>query len=263
MEALGRVVEKAIGRAKRAKVQVGSRGGVQPVLSLESQLSTLRIKELIDEATKAIVAEAIPDIMGEPALEICEGPASYASRLLGANAATAVSVEIGGALTEKQGDLTRGFVVQAKPSRLPFAGQSFRYIVGRLATPHQGDVVKGIAEIGRVLKPGGQGIIVDYHPFGLYAKRGSSRMRSMESTIRKFEDYYRLCRKAGLRVVDLREVFIDETMRSMFSEEEIGAYRSLKGTPLVAFLFLYKLRKKVAGEGAQSDATDASQIGSL
>lgn len=260
MEALGRIVEKAIGQAKRAKVQVGSRGGVQPVLSLESQLTTSRIKELIDEATKAVVAEAIPDIGNQPALEICEAPASYAARLLGAKASSAVGVEIGGIFTEKQGDPTRGFVVQAKPGRLPFAGQSFRYIVGRLATPYQGDVVKAIAEMSRVLQPGGQGIIIDYHPFGLYAKRGSSRMRSMESSIRKFEDYYRLCRSAGLRVVDLKEVFIDEAMRALFSETEIGAYRALKGTPLVAFLFIYKLRKKA---GTSPETTETSQTGSL
>jgi len=256
MEALGHQVEKLIGKAKKAKVQVGSRGGVQPVLSVESLLPLERIKEIIEESTRRAIAESIPDIKGGHALEIGEAPALYGQRLLGAQADVAVSVEIAGEFTPKQGDRTRGFVLQAKPSRLPFGNQSFNYVLGRFATPHQGDIVKAVTEVGRVLAPGGQGVIVEFHPFGLFAKRGQNRMRSIESNLRKLEEYYRLCRQAGLRVVDLREAFIDEGARALFKEDEIPAYRALKGTPLLAFLFIYKLRRRVAPSGG----TEASEI---
>ena len=36
------------------------------------------------------------------------------------------------------------------------------------------------------------------------------------------------------------EIFVDEGMRQLFHEEEIAAYRNLKGTPLLVFLFVYK-----------------------
>jgi SAM-dependent methyltransferase len=260
MESLGHLVEKLIGKAKRAKVQVESRGGVQPLLSVESLLPLARIKEIIEEATLRVLTEAIPDIKGGQALEIGEGPALYGQRLLGSQAAVAVSVEIAGDFSEKQGDPTHGFVLQAKPSRLPFSNQSFNYVLGRLATPEQGDIVKAVTEIGRVLAPGGQGVIVEFHPFGLFAKRGAQRMRSIESNLRKFEEYYRLCRKAGLRVVDLREAFIDEGTRGLFRENEIPAYRSLKGTPLLAFLFVYKLRRRVAPPEGGTEASEIAKV---
>lgn len=260
MEALGRVVEQLIGKAKKAKVQVGSRGGVQPVLSLESLLPQDRMKEIIEEATKKVLADSIPDIKGGVALEIGEGPALYGRKLLGSKASSAVSVEIGGRLTERQNDATRGFVIQAKPSRLPFRNQFFDYVLGRLATPHQGDIVKAVTEIGRVLAPGGQGVIVEFHPFGLYAKRGPQRMKSIESNLRKFEEYYRLCRKAGLRVVNLRESFVEEDMRSLFVEGEISAYRSLKNTPILAFFFIYKLRRQMPRPEAKPELSEISKV---
>jgi hypothetical protein len=53
-----------------------------------------------------------------------------------------------------------------------------------------------------------------------------------------------LCRKGGMRVVDVKEAFIDEGSRGFFREEEIQAYRNLKGTPLLTFLFVYKPKGK-------------------
>jgi len=260
MVALGHLVEQLIGKAKKAKVQVGSRGGVQPVLSLESLLPPDRMKEIIEEATKRVLADSIPDIKGGTALEIGEGPALYGRKLLGSKASNVVGVEIGGDLTERQNDATRGFVIQAKPSRLPFQNHTFNYVLGRLATPHQGDIVKAVTEIGRVLTPGGQGIIIEFHPFGLYAKRGPQRMRSIESNLRKFEEYYKLCRKAGLRVVNLRESFVEEDMRGLFAQNEISAYRSLKNTPILAYFFVYKLRHKMARPEAKPELSEISKV---
>ncbi len=244
MEALGRIVEHLIGSAKKASVHVGTRAGVQPLLSIESQLSYERIKELIDLSIKKMVEPALPDLQGKTALDIGEGPVFYASRLLGARAQCAVSFDIRGAASELQGDASRGYIVQGKPAKLPFPAERFSYIMARLASMSQGDVARAIAEMGRVMTPGSQAVLVDFHPFGLFAKKGSSRIKSAESNLHRFEDYYATMRKAGLRIVDLREIFIDEQTRGFFKEEEISVYRSLKGTPLLAFFFLYRPKAK-------------------
>ncbi len=244
MEAAGRIVEQLIGRAKRAKVQVESRGGMQPLLSIESQLSAGRIRELIEAATQRVMSGAMPSLEGQMALELGEGPPLYGTRMLGLQAQSAIGVEIGGEQAAAQGDPSRGFVLRSNPARLPFAGNSFAYVMGRLASAHQGDMVRVVQEIGRVLAPGGQGVVVDYHPYGLYARRGTNRLRPAESNIRKIEDYYRICKLAGIRVVDLKEALVEEEMRQLFKEEEIGVYRSLKGSPLLVFIFVYKPKQK-------------------
>lgn len=240
MEALGHVVEQLIGKAKRASVQVSTRGGVQPILSVESQLAASRIRDIIEASAQKVLISAIPNLKGGAALEVGEGPVTWAQRLLSAQAQGVWGVEIGGGSVGRQGDASRGFVVRGALSRLPFPDARFAYVMARLATQLQGDMVRALREMARVMAPGGQGVVVDYHPFGLYAKRGASRVRPADSGVHRFEDYYRFCRQAGLRVVDVREAFVDEASRQLFREEEIGAYRSLKGTPLLIFLFVYK-----------------------
>ena len=244
MEFLGRIVEALIGKAKNAKVQVSVRGGTQPVLSLESQLQQTRIRELIESASQKILWNTVPTLKGVSAIEIGEGQPVYSARLLACQAKVAMGVEIGSALVSRQGDASRGFVVRSSITRFPFRNESFSYFLARFATQYQGDLARALQELGRVLVPGGQGVVVDYHPFGLYAKKGTHRARPAESGVHRFEDYYRLCRQVGFRVVDVREVFIDEQLRQFFKEEEIHAYRNLKGTPLLILLFVYKPKGK-------------------
>lgn len=240
MAFIGRGVESIIGKAKTASVQVSTRGGIQPVLSLDSQLAPARVGELVDASTQKVMKNSIPDIKGATIIEIGEGCPAFAAHMLGLQAKAAVCVEISGKSQSRQGDASRGFVVRGETSRLPFGNNRFSYLIARFATPFRGDISRAARELGRVLVPGGQGVIVDYHPFGLYSKRGDSKMRAPDLGANHFEDYYRICRQSGLRVVDVREIFVDESMRQMFKGEEISAYRNLKGTPLIIFIFIYK-----------------------
>lgn len=244
MTSAGRIVERAIGHAHKAKVQVGARGGMQPILSLESLVGTNKIGELISISTERVALPVVPDLKDRLALDIGEGPPQFLAQYKDRKARFAVGLEIGGGSRGEQGDSDRGYIVRGRATALPFGGDFFDYVAVRLATPFQGDVLKVMKEVGRVASPGGQGVLVDYHPYGMYAKKGSDRLRSVESSIRGAEDYYRICRAAGLRVVDLREAFIDENLRGNFGEEQLPAYRSVKGSPLVIFLFFYKPRTK-------------------
>lgn len=239
MEWAGRGIEKVIGEAHKAKVSVGTRGGLKPILSLESQFSPAKIREMINFATERICVPALPNLKGQVTLEIGDGPMFLVPKFIGQQARIALGLEISG-----QGGGGRGSIIRGLPSSLPFGKDFFEYVGARLATNLQGDVIRAVKEIGRVLAPGGQGFFIDFHPFGLYAKRGTDRLRSVESTIRGIEDYYKICRSAGLRIVDLHEAFIDESFRSMLDAEEVAAYRNVKGTPLLLFIFFFKPRPK-------------------
>lgn len=240
MVALGHAVEAVIGKAKQAQIQVSTRGGVQPVLSLESQFKPARLRELTEAFSQKTIGQSIPEMKGAAAIEIGEGPAIFVARFLALQAGMAIGVEMGGGSVGSQGDPSRGFVVRASGAKLPFANNRFSYFIARMATSFQGDIARTTREISRVLTPGGQGVVIDYHPFGLFAKRGANRARPADSGVSKIEDYYRLCKQSGMRVVDLREALIDEGMRQFFKEEEIQAYRNLKGSPFLIFLFVYK-----------------------
>lgn len=240
MTFLGRGVEAVIGKAKSASAHVGTRGGVKPILSLDSQLRPARIAEIISASVERVMKNSIPDIKGGIALEVGEDGPMFSTRIIGMQAKLSVCVEVSGKTALRQGTGDRGFVIRGEPQRLPFGNARFSYLIAQLATPLRGDIMRAARELGRVLLPGGQGVIVDYHPFGLYAKRGDSKIRPIDASANHFEDYYRICKQSDLRVVDVREVFVDESMRQMFKPDEISAYRNLKGTPLVIFIFIYK-----------------------
>jgi ubiquinone/menaquinone biosynthesis C-methylase UbiE len=241
---LGHLIERGIGEAKKAKVSVGTRGGVQPILSLESQLPVAKIQQMITAATERIYLPVIPHLDGKCTLEIGEGKPVFAQQFLQKQARLVVEANISEASSVAQGDASRGYVVNAQTGAVPFADNFFDYIVGRLGTGSQGDIVKSVKEMGRVLMPGGQGVFIDFHPFGLFSRKGAQRMLAVESTIRGLEDYYKICRSAELRIVNLREAFIDENLRSVFSHGEIQSYRNVKGTPLLLFIFFFKPRTK-------------------
>lgn len=240
MVTLGHFVESVIGKAKETRAQVSARHGIKPLLSVESQLSPPRLNEIINAAVQKILNPAIPELKGVSALEIGEGQPLFIARFLALQAKSAVGVLIGGDGAVSQGDASRGFIVRAEASKLPFANAKFSYFLARMATNSQGDMVKAIREFSRILLPAGLGVIADFHPFGLFAKRGAVCARPAQSAIGRIEDYYRICRQEGMRIVDVREVIIDEGMRQFFKEDEIQAYRNLKGTPLLIFLFVYK-----------------------
>jgi hypothetical protein len=87
-------------------------------------------------------------------------------------------------------------------------------------------------ELVRTLVVGGNFLVADFHPFGLYARRGSRRLRA--SFVHGMADYYRMNRGLGIDITDCREGYCDEKAAAFFSTpEEKLIYRGLKDSPLV------------------------------
>lgn len=239
---LGNVVEKVIDKVKNAQNKVSLNRGIKPVLSMESRLPVEKIKQLIYKTSDKIIKASLADLESMYCLEIGDLESAYSNDLLEQNAGFSLFLDIGPDTGQRIS--SRFQIVKAQPHRLPLAKSSFDFALARLATPSQKNLESTVYEIGRVMKEGSKGLVVDYHPYGLYAKKGSEMLRPSSTAIRGIEDYYILFKKAGLRIIDIREAWIDETVRSVFSEEEIHEYRELKGTPLVIFLFFYKPKGK-------------------
>ena len=239
---LGSVVEKAIDHVQSAKKRVDSGRGVKPVLSIDSQILPDKIIKMIEQASDNIVRSSIPDIKNMSAVVIGEDASQYAAKFSDREAAFSLGIELN-PMTQLKGQ-QRHKNIKASSHRLPLKEELFDYALVRFATPHQGDMSSSVQELGRIMKTGGRGLFIDYHPYGLYSQKGSQKLRSSSTVVRGVEDYYRIFKKGGMRVVEVREAWIDESMRSIFSEEEIPAYRSLKGTPLAIFVFFYKPKRQ-------------------
>lgn len=249
MQGVGQFVEKAIGKARAAKATVvaGAPSTSQP--AFETSFGLSKLKEILTLANDRIVPPLLPELANKSAIEIAEGTGRFAVPLKEHGAKLVASLEIGTGVPVTNTDSTRQlYVIRGSLRRLPFADAFFDFCIANLATPHQGDFLKSLKEIGRVMAPGADLVVADYHPFGSYAKRGSARIKPVESTLRGMGDYFKVARLAGLRVRDIRESFVDETMRAAFvTPEEKIAYRTLKDNPIMVCLLLRK------GSGAQDE----------
>lgn len=242
MQSVGQLVEKAIGKAQKAKATVVAGSGAPVTMTLETLFGIPKLKELLTLSANRLIPPFVPALAERAVLEIAEGTGKFAPLLKEHGAKVVAALELGGGLPPAITDSTRQlYVIRANLRRLPFADNHFYFCIANLATPQQGDLLRSLKEISRVMVPGGHIIVTDFHPFGAYAKRGSTRLKPMESTLRGIGDYFKVARMAGLQVVDLREAFIDETMRAIFTTpEEKNAYRTLKENPVMACLIARK-----------------------
>lgn len=240
--------ETLAGQARKAKQKaqqtVAVKGGPVPLLSLESRLPIPKLRQMIERLGERFVPAALPGVQDRTVLEWGEWPLLFKSAIHAKKPKVFCGVLAGSAHQTKIAQQEAPFLVQGNFKQVPFEDNFFDCVICRLTSPAQGDVISAFKELGRVLTPEGCALVVDYHPFGLYAKSGAARLRSVQATIRGLEDYYKMCRMAALQIVEAREGFLDDTLRSQFTTPaEMAAFREIKGTPLVLFLKIKKLRK--------------------
>ena len=242
MQRLGRVVEKAIGTAKQAKATVVATGATPASVALETQFGIPKLKELLRFAVDRIVPSVIPTLTNRTVVEIAEETGRFALTCKEQGARLVAALELGAGQPPAVADATRQvYVIRGGLRRLPFADNFFDFGIVNLTTPLQGEFLRSLKEVSRILAPGAGLIVADFHPFGWFARRGATRIKPAESTLRGMGDYFKVARLAGLHVLDLREAFLDETMRAAFvTPEEKIAYRTLKESPLMVCLILRK-----------------------
>lgn len=247
MTSVGQAVEKAIGKAQEARDSVATTaanvGGGGKSVTLETAMSVQKVKEILRTSVERLVPTLLPTLADRRAVEIGDGVGRYAPSLKEHGARLVVATEIGasGFAARIADPVNRMYMIRAAIHRLPFSDNAFDFGIANLLTPYQGNVLQALKELARVLAPGGSFIITEFHPFGAYAKRGAMRVRPTDSSFRGVGDYYKAARLAGLRVTDVRECFVDETVRAAFqTPEEKDAYRSLRDSPLILCLVVKK-----------------------
>lgn len=244
LEFLKKWMNNLAGQARKAKKTVEAKRGLAPLLSLESRLAIPKLKILIERVGERLVPAALPDLQNKTVLELGEWPPHFQNPIQAKKPKVFCGVMVGNSRQTKIAQQESPYLIQGSFKSVPVEDQFFDCVICRLASSDQGDVISTFKEIGRILTPEGSALVLDFHPFGLFAKSGVTRLRSVQATIRGLEDYYKMCRMAGLQIVEAREGFFDDTLRNQFATpQEMSIFREIKGTPLVLFLKMVKLRK--------------------
>ena len=151
----GHGIEKIIGKVQKAKVSVATRPGVQPILSLESQLALDKIQDLIAFAIERFYLPMIPHLEGKSCLEIGAGKPVFATHFLQKQAKAMITVNTGYGESPIQGDASRGFIVKAETHNLPFEDDSFDFIFNPVSNCFIPEIQPVWEETFRVLRKGG------------------------------------------------------------------------------------------------------------
>jgi len=125
--------------------------------------------------------------------------------------------------------------------------QSCDIIFSTLTIAHIKNAEKALHEWERILKPGGEIIITDYHPYAL-AKGGrrtfnyhgkTIAVKNYVHSIKKLKD---IARQLDLAVINFIEKSIDESARPFYEKQSaLHVYERWKGTPIIYGIHLKKL----------------------
>jgi ubiquinone/menaquinone biosynthesis C-methylase UbiE len=134
-----------------------------------------------------------------------------------------------------------------KDASLPgLATASCDLVISTLTIAHIPDIRPALTEWNRVLKPGGQMIITDYHPAAL-AKGGQRTFRDKGQVIAVRNHIYpiswikEIAKKLGLEILQVVEQRIDQSMRPYYEKQNaVALFERFLGTPIIYGIQLKK-----------------------
>ena len=169
--------------------------------------------ELMQLEERAVL-HMMPNLEGVPALDAACGSGRYLKIMLQRGAARVVGLDASAPMLARARDISPN-LVQADLLRIGLRGGRFRLVVCGLALGHVQDLRSAMAEISRVLIPGGTVIYSEFHPISgwLRWKRTFRWADGREYVVRRFmhsfSDHVAACAAAGLVIDEVREPAID------------------------------------------------------
>ncbi len=184
----------------------------------------------------------IPDVAGRRVLDLGSGSGHYAAEAVRRGARLAVALDL---VWEMACRSPRPALV-ADGACLPLASASFDAVVAALVLSYVEDPGAAIAEMARVLRPGGAVIISDLHPAcrDLGWRRTFSDGRGAQLEIDApplaLADIERAFETHDLAVTARREIAIDGRLREAFRRAGRRDFGTLAGTPLLVVVRAHK-----------------------
>ncbi|HLZ88512.1 MAG TPA: class I SAM-dependent methyltransferase [Puia sp.] len=119
-------------------------------------------------------------------------------------------------------------------------------VVSTLTIAHIPNIVAALVEWNRILKPGGEMILTDYHPAAL-VKGGqrtftdSGKVIAIRNHVYPIRKIRAIARKLGFRELTVIEKRIDETMIPYYEKQNaLATYQRFQGVPIIYGIHLKK-----------------------
>lgn len=152
--------------------------------------------------------ELLPSVPGQTILDLACGTGRYGAIVQDREVAGVIGLDDSRAMLQRAG-IKR--VTQARMEAVPLADAVVDGVICGLALGHLPFLAGALAEVRRVLKPGGWVLLSDFHPFlGLSGRArtfvaADGASYAVRYHVHLYEDYYAAAGEAGLRVAAVRE----------------------------------------------------------
>lgn len=150
----------------------------------------------------------LPDLRGLTVLDLACGTGRYGLIAQEREAALVIGLDNSPAML-KASPLKR--LALSTVEAVPLADNSIDVILCGLALGHLPQLAPALAEMGRVLQPGGTALISDVHPLIAFSgaqrtfKAADGKMYAVEHYPHLYSEYHKAARGAGLHIVDVIE----------------------------------------------------------
>jgi len=121
-------------------------------------------------------------------------------------------------------------------------------VLSTLTVAHIPDLGAALTEWCRVLKPGGEMIITDYHPTALLKGgqrtfRKGDKVIAIKNHIYPVQEVLAMAQALGLEKLSLTETRIDDTMRPYYEKQNaLSVFNRFRGVPIIYGIHLKKNR---------------------
>lgn len=138
------------------------------------------------------------------------------------------------------------YTVKLKDACLPLPDASCDLLISTLALAHMPDAITALQEWVRVLKPGGELLLTDFHPEAL--QHGGQRTFlhegewiAVENHIHSLQRIRSFFAEQGLTELYFSEKLIDETVKSWYEKKQaLTVYERSKGIPVIYGMLVKK-----------------------
>jgi ubiquinone/menaquinone biosynthesis C-methylase UbiE len=186
-------------------------------------------------AEQDAMVEQWPEVAGRRALDLACGTGRYSQLLADARAAQIIAMDFCLPMLRQ---VSVGERVCGSMMHLPFAAETFDAVISGLALGHASSVYAWMAEVSRVLRPGGTLLYSDFHPeaarAGLTRSFKDQDARTCTVPHQSFHLALQLqaAAAADLTVDIVREVRVGVDLKEAFPKSE-EFYRQWDGLPIV------------------------------
>ena len=243
VQKVGSIVEGVTKAAAGSKTTRPKKTGVMDETGQDFgaiQWEEKNIHTLLAGSERKEILPLLPTLAGKKTLHLTPARENYIEIMNRRGAQDIIELDVSKTSATSQGPKTPTHIIaRGSVDHLPFAPESFDFILYPSALAWRSDLPSLVAEVARCLKENGRVLISTVHPFFEYLMNPRGGFKKNIDTM------FETMKKNGFFVEELKEGTLEEALRNVsLPQKMMQELQRYPGLPLVLVFKAIRLRKK-------------------